>query len=58
MLLIFDSLPHSDDTYNSLGHGYDKNGKRYITSGGLTYDIDFAVTKRNRTMINDLNSVM
>jgi len=56
MSLIFDNLPHSDDTCNSLGRGYDKNGKRYITSGGLTYDINFAVTRRNRTMINDLNS--
>jgi len=56
MLLIFDNLPHSDDTCNSLGRGYDKNGKLYITSGGLTYNINFAVTRRNRTMINDLNS--
>ena len=56
MSLIFDNLPHPDDTCNSLGRGYDENGKRYITSGGLTNDINFAVTRRNRTMINDLNS--
>ena len=41
---------------DTKGRGYDKSGRRYRTSHGLTYDINRVITRRNRTNINDLNS--
>ena len=41
---------------DTKGRGYDKSGRRYRTSHGLTYDNNFVITRRNRTNINDLNS--
>jgi hypothetical protein len=55
-LLILDKLPHSDNTCVPKGRGYDNSGRRYRTSQGLTKEINFVNTRRNRTNINDLNS--
>jgi hypothetical protein len=49
------NFPHSNTTV-CKGFGYDKNGKHYKTSEGLTRLIHYIVTRRNKMVTAVLNS--
>ncbi len=54
-IFLTENFPHSNTTV-CKGFGYDKNGKRYKTSEGLTRLIHGTVTRRNKMVTAVLNS--
>ncbi len=51
-----EKLPNSNTLYASIGCGYDNNGRRFITSGGLTKVTQDTIMRRNKCRTTDMNS--